>query len=49
MYEKINSNIDYEIRTMPVDLASELGINIIDHPNFIAGRDIEVSRKCRWK
>lgn len=49
MYEKINSNIDYEIRTMPVDLASELGIDIIDHPDFIAGRDIEVSRKCKWK
>ena len=49
MYEKINPNVNYEIRTMPVDLASELGIDIIDHPNFIAGRDIEVSRKCNWK
>ena len=34
---------------MPVDLAKELGVDIVSHPNFLAGPDIEVSRKCNWK
>ena len=57
MYEKIKSFkedwshdlINDIIINMPVELSSELGIDVIDHPNFNAGRDIQVSRKCNWK
>ena len=49
MYDIIDNKVSYDVRTMPVDLAKELGVDIVGHPNFLAGPDIEVSRKCNWK
>ena len=49
MYDIIDNKVSYNVRTMPVDLAKELGVDIVSHPNFLAGPDIEVSRKCNWK
>jgi len=37
-----------DIRSMPLDIAKYIGIEIRQLSNFIAGRDQEVARKCRW-
>ena len=36
------------IRTMPVDVAKYIGIEVQQLSNFVAGRDQEVARKCKW-
>lgn len=45
LYDMIDGNIDYDPITMPVTLAKQAGISMIQDHNMVAGKDQEVYRK----